>query len=250
MIGYVFPGQAAQFEGMGIELLERGDMAIKMLDQANEVLGFDLKEVMVNGSLDDLKQTKVTQPAVYVHSIVRLMTTGSVDDIGAVAGHSLGEISALVAAGVLDYAEGLELVRTRAFSMQRACELASGTMAAIVGMDDEKIIDICNGIDEIVLAANFNCPGQTVISGSIKGIDIAVEKLKEAGAKRAIVLQVGGAFHSALMQPAKEELAEKINVLEFKQPKCPVYQNVDAQPYTEAVKIKENLIDQLTSPVK
>jgi [acyl-carrier-protein] S-malonyltransferase len=250
MKAYVFPGQGAQFTGMGKDLYETNARTREYFDGANKVLGFDLKEIMFNGSADEQKQTKVTQPAIFVHSVAIALTSDSFKP-DMVAGHSLGEFSALVAAGALSFEDGLRLVSARAIAMQRACEINPSTMAAIIGLDDAKVEEICASItDEVVVAANYNCPGQLVISGSIKGIDIACEKMKSAGARRALPLQVGGAFHSPLMEPARKELADAIASTTFKAPICPIYQNVNALPAIEIATIKENLIAQLTSPVR
>ncbi len=247
---FVFPGQGAQFPGMGKELYEQNTLAKEYFEQANEILGFRITDIMFNGTAEDLKQTRVTQPAIFLHSVILFETTADLmPDM--VAGHSLGEFSALVANKVLSFEDGLKLVAKRASAMQRACEINPSTMAAVLGLDDAKVEEICAGItDEVVVPANYNCPGQLVISGSIKGIDVACEQLKAAGAKRALVLQVGGAFHSPLMEPAKEELREAILGTHFNNPTCPVYQNVDAHPYIDPGMIKQNLIDQLTSPVR
>ncbi|MFO7829021.1 MAG: ACP S-malonyltransferase [Bacteroidales bacterium] len=249
MKAYVFPGQGAQFVGMGKDLYENYPVAKELFEKANEILGFRITDLMFDGTEDDLKQTKVTQPAIFLHSVILAKT---LEDFTPemVAGHSLGEFSALVANGALSFEDGLTLVYKRALAMQKACEVEQSTMAAIIGLEDKIVEDVCTDIDEIVVPANYNCPGQLVISGSMKGIDLACEKLKEAGAKRALPLKVGGAFHSPLMEPARIELAEAINSTNFNTPICPVYQNVDAKPYTDPSKIKENLIKQLTSPVK
>lgn len=245
---YVFPGQASQFEGMGKDLYENFTSARELFDQANDLLGYRITDVMFHGSAEDLKQTKITQPAVFLHSVIKARVSGILPN--ATAGHSLGEFSALVAAGSLSFEDGLLLVQQRALAMQKACEIEPGTMAAILGLDDEIVKNICNDITiETVIAANFNCPGQIVISGSVKGVEIACERLKEAGAKRALVLQVGGAFHSPLMEPARTELAEAIAQTHFSAAVCPVYQNVNARPATEPEVIRRNLIDQLTAPV-
>lgn len=247
---YVFPGQGAQFSGMGAELYNSNAEAKALFDEANEILGFDITDVMFNGSDEDLKQTKITQPAVFLHSVILAKT---MDDFNPsmVAGHSLGEISALVAAGVLSFSDGLKLVSIRAMAMQKACEQNPSTMAAILGLDDDVVEDVCNAIsDEVVVAANYNCPGQLVISGSNEGVQKACDILTEKGAKRALLLPVGGAFHSPLMEPAREELAEAINNATFDAPVCPVYQNVSTVAETDPARIKENLIAQLTAPVK
>lgn len=250
MKAYVFPGQGAQFVGMGKELYDTNKEAHDLFEKANEILGFRITDLMFNGTEEDLKQTKVTQPAIFLHSVILAKSLGDEFKPDMVAGHSLGEFSALVAAGALSFEEGLKLVAKRAQAMQKACEARPSTMAAVLALPDEKVEEICNSIDEIVAPANYNCPGQLVISGSIEGIDKACEKLLEAGAKRALKLKVGGAFHSPLMQPAQEELAEAIENAEFKTPVCPVYQNVDAKPHTDPKEIKENLIKQLTAPVR
>lgn len=250
MKAYVFPGQGAQFTGMGKDLYDNNPKAKKLMDEANSILGFNIIETMFTGSADELKQTKVTQPAIFIHSVALALSSETfAPDM--VAGHSLGEFSALVANRTLSFQDALKLVYKRAMAMQRACEINPSTMAAILGLDDQKVEEVCASIkDEIVVAANYNCPGQLVISGSIKGIDIACEKLKAAGAKRALPLQVGGAFHSPLMEPAKEELAAAIENTTFSQPICPVYQNVNAAPSTRVDEIKKNLIAQLTAPVR
>jgi [acyl-carrier-protein] S-malonyltransferase len=250
MKAFVFPGQGAQFVGMGKELYETNSMARSLFDQANEILGFSITNLMFGGTDEDLKQTKVTQPAVFLHSVILAATLGEAFKPEMVAGHSLGEFSALVANKTLSFEDGLSLVYKRAMAMQKACELEPSTMAAILGLEDKIIEDICDGINEVVVPANYNSPGQVVISGSFKGIDEAVEKLSAAGAKRAIKLAVGGAFHSPLMEPAKKELAEAIHSTIFSKPVCPVYQNVNALPSTDPETIKKNLIDQLTSPVR
>jgi len=250
MKAYVFPGQSAQFEGMGKDLYESSELAKELFEQANEILGYRISDVMFEGTAEDLMQTKITQPAVFLHSIIKAKMAGDDFQPEAVAGHSLGEFSALVASGAMSFEDGLNLVKKRALAMQKACEATPSTMAAIVGLDDEVIEKICEEIDDIVVPANYNSPGQLVISGSISGINTAVEKLKEAGAKRAIVLQVGGAFHSPLMEPALKELGEAIENTEIKTPVCPIYQNVNALPEKDPEKIKYNLIAQLTSPVR
>lgn len=249
MKAYVFPGQGAQFTGMGKEIYQSSVTAKNLFDRANEILGFNLTNVMFEGTADEQKQTKVTQPAIFLHSVaVAISNSSFAPDM--VAGHSLGEFSALVANKALSFEDGLRLVSKRALAMQRACEINPSTMAAIIGLDDKVVEEICASIEEVVVAANYNCPGQLVISGSIKGIDIACEKLKAAGAKRALPLQVGGAFHSPLMEPAREELAAAIESTVFGKPVCPVYQNVNALPSTDVIEIKKNLIAQLTSPVR
>ncbi|MEM9884880.1 MAG: ACP S-malonyltransferase [Bacteroidota bacterium] len=251
MKAYVFPGQASQFEGMGKDLYESSAVAKAIFDQANELLGFSITEVMFEGSAEDLKQTKITQPAVFLHSVVKAKMAGDDFQPDVVAGHSLGEFSALVANQSLSFEDALLLVNQRALAMQKACEMVESTMAAIVGLEDEVVEKICDGItEEVVVAANYNCPGQLVISGSIKGIDMAVEQLKAAGAKRAIVLAVGGAFHSPLMQPAKDDLQIAIEQTTFQTPSCPIYQNVNAKAETDPIQIQKNLIAQLTSPVR
>lgn len=249
MTAYVFPGQGAQFPGMGKELTESNESIAKLFQDANEILGFDITKIMFEGSADDLKQTNVTQPAVFLHSVAVAKTVENFKP-EMVAGHSLGEFSALVANGTLSFADGLQLVYQRALAMQKACEINPSTMAAILGLDDHVVEEVCSGIDEVVVAANYNCPGQLVISGSNKGIEIACEKLKEAGARRALPLPVGGAFHSPLMEPAREELATAIEKTLFKEPLCPIYQNVNAQASTDIDQIKKNLISQLTAPVR
>jgi [acyl-carrier-protein] S-malonyltransferase len=249
MKAYIFPGQGAQFTGMGKDLYESSDAAKTFFEQANDILEFRITDIMFTGTPDELKQTKVTQPAVFIHSVVAALTAGSFSP-EMVAGHSLGEFSALVANKTLSFEDGLKLVFKRALAMQRACEINPSTMAAILGLDDKVVEDICASIDDIVVAANYNCPGQLVISGTIRGIDIACEKLKAAGAKRALPLQVGGAFHSPLMEPAREELAAAIEATKFNSPVCPAYQNVNALPASDVQVIRKNLIDQLTSPVR
>ena len=247
---YVFPGQGSQFSGMGKDLYESNPVAKELFEKANAVLGFDIAKIMFEGSDEELKQTKVTQPAVFLHSVILAKTQADFKP-DMVAGHSLGEFSALVAAGALSFEDGLTLVYKRALAMQKACELNPSTMAAILGLDDAKVEEVCASIsEEVVVAANYNCPGQLVISGSMKGIEIACEQMKAAGAKRALPLPVGGAFHSPLMEPARIELAEAIKNTVFSKPTCPIYQNVDARPYTEIADIQNNLILQLTAPVR
>ena len=248
---YVFPGQGAQFVGMGKDLYNNFPKAKELFDQANEILGFNITDIIFNGTDEDLKQTKVTQPAVFLHSVIRAICLGDDFKPEMVAGHSLGEFSALVAAGVLSFEDGLRLVSKRALAMQAACELQPSTMAAVLGLEDEKVVEVLKSItNEVVVAANFNCPGQLVISGSIAGVEQACEALKNAGAKRALPLKVGGAFHSPLMEPAREELAKAIEETNFSSPKCPIYQNVMAHAVTEPQEIKKNLIAQLTAPVR
>jgi len=249
MKAYVFPGQGSQFTGMAKDIYESNPNAKSLLDQANDILGFRITDIMFTGSADELKQTKVTQPAIFIHSVALALTNDTFKP-DMVAGHSLGEFSALVANKTLAYADALNLVYKRALAMQRACEINPSTMAAILGLDDKVVEEVCASIDEVVVAANYNCPGQLVISGSNKGIEIACEKLKAAGAKRALPLPVGGAFHSPLMEPAREELAAAIESTKFSQPVCPVYQNVNALPSTDVAEIKKNLIAQLTAPVR
>lgn len=251
MKAYVFPGQGSQFEGMGKELYESNAQARELLEQANDILGWRITDVMFEGTKEDLTQTRVTQPAVFLESIVRARIAGDAFRPDAVAGHSLGEFTALAAAGALAFEDALRLVSQRAFAMQKACELTDSTMAAVLGMDDAVVEEICAGItEEIVVPANYNSPGQLVISGSKKGIELAVAKLQEAGARRVVVLAVGGAFHSPLMQPAQDELAAAINATRFERPSCPVYQNVHAKAVSDPEEIRHNLVAQLTSPVR
>ncbi len=251
MRAYVFPGQGAQFVGMGKDLYDQSPLAKEYFEKANDILGYRITDLMFEGTPEDLKQTKVTQPAVFLHSVISAIVLGDEFKPDMVAGHSLGEFSALVAAGALSFEDGLRLVYARAMAMQKACEKEPSTMAAVLGLSDEAVEEVCDSIkDLVVVPANYNCPGQLVISGSIEGIDKACELLKEKGAKRALKLPVGGAFHSPLMQPASEELQAAINATTFSTPVCPVYQNVNAYPQTNPVSIKENLIAQLTAPVR
>lgn len=254
MNAFVFPGQGAQFPGMGKDLYESNQLAKELFDKANDILGFRITDIMFDGTDEELRQTKVTQPAVFLHSVISALCMGDAFKPEMVGGHSLGEFSALVASGCLSFEDGLMLVSKRAMAMQKACEAAPSTMAAIIGLDDETISRICNEVSAegngVVVAANYNCPGQVVISGDIDAIDTACARLKEAGARRALPLKVGGAFHSPLMMPAQEELAAAIEQTSFNKPNCPVYQNVDAQGHTDADEIKANLLKQLTSPVR
>lgn len=249
MKAYVFPGQGAQFPGMAKDLYENSSKAKAMLEKANDILGFRITDIMFEGTKEELQQTKVTQPAIFLHSVIlAAITEDFAPDM--VAGHSLGEFSALVANGVLSFEDGLKLVSQRALAMQKACEINPSTMAAVLGLEDEAVEQLCAGIEEMVVPANYNCPGQLVISGSNKGIEVACEKAKEAGARRALPLPVGGAFHSPLMEPAREELEKAIDATQFNAAKCPVYQNVTAAPSTDLEVIKENLKKQLTAPVR
>ncbi len=251
MKAFVFPGQGAQFTGMGKDLYEQSPVAKEYFEKANDILGFRITDLMFDGTAEDLRQTRVTQPAVFLHSVISAIALGDKFNPDMVAGHSLGEFSALVAAGALTFEDGLKLVYARAMAMQKACEAEPSTMAAVLGLDDDTVEEVCESIkDNIVVPANYNCPGQIVISGSIEGVDQACELLKEKGAKRALKLPVGGAFHSPLMQPASEELQAAIDAAVVSQPICPVYQNVNAYPQTDPVAIKQNLIAQLTAPVR
>jgi [acyl-carrier-protein] S-malonyltransferase len=250
MKAYIFPGQGAQFTGMGKDLYETSSQAKELFEKANDILGFRITDIMFDGTADELKQTKVTQPAVFLHSVILAKTMGNNFKPEMVAGHSLGEFSALVAAGALTFEDGLKLVSQRALAMQKACEITPSTMAAVLGLEDNIVEEICESIDGIVVAANYNCPGQLVISGETSAVESACEALKAAGAKRALMLPVGGAFHSPMMEPAREELAEAIEATTFATPVCPVYQNVPATAVTNPEEIKANLIIQLTAPVK
>ena len=248
MKAYVFPGQGAQFSGMGKDLYENSPLAKELFEKANDILGFRITDIMFEGTADELKETKVTQPAVFLHSVILAKVLDVKPDM--VAGHSLGEFSALVVNGALSFEDGLKLVSQRAMAMQKACEIKPSTMAAVLNLDDKIVEDICASIDGVVVAANYNCPGQLVISGEYKAVELACEKMKEAGAKRALILPVGGAFHSPMMEPAREELAAAIEATTFSTPICPVYQNVTASAVSDANEIKKNLIIQLTAPVK
>ena len=250
MKAYVFPGQGAQFSGMGKDLYDNSDIAREMFEKANEVLGFDITKIMFEGTDEELKQTKVTQPAIFLHSTILAATLGDSFKPDMVAGHSLGELSALVANKTLNFEDGLKLVSKRALAMQAACEAEPSTMAAILGLDDEVVENACAEIDGVVVAANYNCPGQLVISGAVPAVEEACAKLTEAGARRALMLPVGGAFHSPLMEPAREELAAAIEATTFSQPSCPVYQNVVAAAVTDPAEIQKNLVAQLTAPVR
>ena len=249
MKAYVFPGQGAQFVGMGKDLYETSETAKELFEKANEILGFRITDIMFNGTDEELKQTKVTQPAVFLHSVILAKTLPDFKP-EMVAGHSLGEFSALVANGALSFEDALKLVSKRAMAMQKACEITPSTMAAVLNLDDKVVEDICASIDGVVVAANYNCPGQLVISGETKAVELACEKMKEAGAKRALILPVGGAFHSPMMEPAREELAAAIEATTFHTPICPVYQNVTANAVSDPAEIKANLITQLTAPVR
>ncbi|WP_190811158.1 ACP S-malonyltransferase [Flagellimonas sp. S3867] len=250
MNAYIFPGQGAQFVGMGLDLYENQPLAQELFEEANDILGFSITDTMFEGTPEDLKQTKVTQPAIFLHSVILSKVLGENFKPDMVAGHSLGEFSALVANGTLNFADGLKLVSQRAMAMQKACEMQSSTMAAVLGLEDEVVEKICNETEGIVVPANYNCPGQLVISGEVDAVNMACEKLKEAGARRALLLPVGGAFHSPLMEPAREELAAAIEATTFNEPSCPIYQNVTTTAVTDSNEIKNNLILQLTAPVK
>lgn len=250
MKAYIFPGQGAQFTGMGKDLYEQSELAKQLFEQANNILGFRITDIMFEGTAEELKQTKVTQPAIFLHSVILAKTLGDNFKPEMVAGHSLGEFSALVANGVLSFDDGLKLVSQRALAMQKACEIKPSTMAAVLGLADNIVEDVCASIDGVVVPANYNCPGQLVISGETKAVEEACEAMKNAGAKRALILPVGGAFHSPMMEPAREELAAAIEATHFSEPMCPVYQNVTATAVSSAAEIKKNLITQLTAPVR
>lgn len=250
MKAYIFPGQGAQFTGMGKNLYEQSAQARDLFEKANEILGFRITDIMFDGSDEDLKQTNVTQPAIFLHSVILAKVLGDSFKPDMVAGHSLGEFSALVSAGALSFEDGLRLVAARANAMQKACEIQPSTMAAILGLDDFTVEDICQRVSDVVVPANYNCPGQLVISGSVEGVDKACELMTQAGAKRAIKLNVGGAFHSPLMEAARVELQQAIEATEIREPVCPIYQNIDAKPYQDVASIKHNLIAQLTGPVR
>ncbi len=250
MKAYIFPGQGAQFSGMGLDLYEKSPLAQEYFEKANDILGFLITDIMFEGSADDLKQTKVTQPAIFLHSVILAKVLGDSFQPEMVAGHSLGELSALVANNTLTFEDGLKLVSQRAMAMQKACELQPSTMAAVLGLDDDVVETICEQTEGIVVAANYNCPGQLVISGEVEAVERACESLKEAGARRALMLPVGGAFHSPLMEPAREELAAAIEATTFNTPSCPIYQNVSTTAITDPVLIQKNLMAQLTAPVK
>jgi [acyl-carrier-protein] S-malonyltransferase len=250
MNAYIFPGQGAQFTGMGLDLYENSPLAQDLFEKANQILGFPITDIMFEGSAEDLKETKVTQPAIFLHSVILAKTLGDSFKPDMVAGHSLGEFSALVAAGALTFEDGLRLVSQRALAMQKACEIQPSTMAAVLGLDDDVVEKICATTDGVVVAANYNCPGQLVISGEVEAVNAACEALKAEGARRALVLPVGGAFHSPMMEPAREELAAAIENTTFSKPNCPIYQNVTASAITDENEIKANLISQLTAPVR
>ncbi len=250
MKAYIFPGQGSQFVGMGKDLYDQYDLARKLFHRADEILGFPISHEMFNGTDESLKQTKVTQPAIFLHSVIMAKVLGEDFNADMVAGHSLGEFSALVANGTLKFEDGLTLVSKRAMAMQKACEAEPSTMAAVLGLEDQQVEDICAAVDGVVVAANYNCPGQLVISGATAAVETACEKLKEAGARRALVLPVGGAFHSPLMEPARQELEAAIQQAQFNQPRCPIYQNVPAKAVNDPAEIKQNLVAQLTAPVR